>query len=165
MAPDTGPDRDDPPADRPSHREDALAWLRTPLTMRQLSALGMFVVGGGIPVAVVAGGWAWLGLGVMVIVILAMAMAFEGGWPRKPHRPSRRALRRTRRRRRALRPGESAETRRDGGSGGKRSGVTATSRPLPPSRGREPSGAVRRREREPVRGSAPREKKETRDRG
>jgi membrane protein implicated in regulation of membrane protease activity len=90
------PDRDDRPARSPSVRDDALSWLRTPLTMRQLCALGVFLVGGGIPIALVAGGWAWLGLGVMVIIIIAMAMAHERGLRRKRHRPQTRALKRTR---------------------------------------------------------------------
>lgn len=52
------PDRDDRPARR-AVRDGGLSWLQTPLTMRQLCALGVLVVGGGIPVAVGAGGPGW----------------------------------------------------------------------------------------------------------
>jgi hypothetical protein len=93
------PERDHPRAASPSVPDGALSWLRTPLTMRQLCGLGIVVVGGGIPAAVLAGGWAWLGLGVMVIIIIAMAMAHEGRGARRRGRIRTRALRRTRGRR------------------------------------------------------------------
>lgn len=76
-------DRDDGTPDRPLVPDNNLSWLRTPLSMRQLCALGISVVGGGIPIAVALGRWAWLGLGMMVIAIIAMAMAHEGGWTRR----------------------------------------------------------------------------------
>src|SRR3712207_8473303 len=39
------PDRDDRPARPPTIGDDALSWLGTPLTMRQLCALGIILVG------------------------------------------------------------------------------------------------------------------------
>lgn len=73
---------------------------RAPLSMRRLHALGISLVGGGIPIALLVGGWAWLGLGLMVIVILGMAAAHDGGWTRRRHRPVRSAPKRSRARRR-----------------------------------------------------------------
>lgn len=134
------------PADRarrhPSVQDDALSWLRAPLSMRQLCALGILVVGGGIPAAVLVGGWAWLGLGLMVVLILAMAMAHEGGWTRKRHRSANRALRRTRGRRR---PGGSRaksaprmRAGRGGGSGGREIEGTPDPRALSPADNMQP---------------------------
>jgi hypothetical protein len=151
------PDRDVPPPRSASVRDDALSWLRTPLTMRHLCALGVFLVGGGIPIALMAGGWAWLGLGVMVIIIIAMAMAHERGLARKRHRPRGRALKRTRGRRRSAKPEGKAprRTRRPVGSGERKEDPRA----LPPGDARVPPPARQARKREPARGELPRKRK------
>lgn len=168
MDPDAGPqppDRDDRPA-RPV-RDDALSWLRTPLTMRQLCALGVFVVGGGIPAAVVVGGWAWLGLGLMVIAIIAMAMAHERGQGRKRRRPRASALKRTRGGRRSAGPGRKGPrrtpVRRGGGTGERTRGVRGGPAPLGPGGDPLPPLAGPAREVEPARGEPLREKTKKQD--
>jgi hypothetical protein len=127
MDPDAGPqppDRDHRP-DRPV-RDDVMSWLRRPLTMRHLCALGVIVVGGGIPAGVLVGGWASLWLGLMVIAIIAMAMAHDRGRSRKRRRPRASALKRTRGGRRSAAPGRKGPrrtgVRRGGGTGEKTRG-------------------------------------------
>jgi hypothetical protein len=96
------PERDDHrPAPRLGKPGDASP-RRAPLTMRHLHALGISLVGGGIPIALLVGGWAWLGLGVMVIVMLGMASAHE----LRRHRPVRSAPKRPRARLRSPRAGK-----------------------------------------------------------
>lgn len=90
------PDREGHAADLSPGRQDGLSWFRGPLTIRHLCALGMLVVGGGIPIAGGLGERVSLGYGLMVITILAMAMAHDGGWTRKRHRPLRSAPNQTR---------------------------------------------------------------------
>lgn len=111
---------------------------RAPLTMRHLHALGISLVGGGIPIALVVGGWAWLGLGLMVIVMLGMAAAHEGGWMRRRHRPVRSAPKRPRARRRSPRARTSPRhprTRLRGGPVNRNSAERGGSRPLRLARG------------------------------
>ena len=144
------PDRDDRSARLPTIRDEVLAWLRTPLTMWKLFALGMLLVGGGIPIALMGGGLVGLWLALMVIVIIAMAMAYDGGWTRKRHRPRTSALKRTRGRRRPAKPEGKAPRRtgRRGGSGERKEDPRA----LPPGDARVPPPARQARKREPARG-------------
>jgi hypothetical protein len=150
MDPDVDPQaRDGRPADLPSVRDHALSWLQAPLTIRHLCGLGIIVVGSGIPVALMGGGWVGLWLAGMVIVIIAMAMAHDGDWTRKRRRPARSALKRTRVRRRPARGAR--RTRKRGG--GERS-LEARGEPEPPrlGEGRVSPDPTDARQREPTRG-------------
>lgn len=162
------PERDHPGAASPSVPDGALSWLRTPLTMRQLCGLGIVVVGGGIPAAVLAGGWAWLGLGVMVIVIIAMAMDHERRGARRRRRLGTRALRRTRGRRGSARSAERGArrtgTRQGGGAGGgtlQQKGDAGSPRP---GDQQVPSLLPHARKGEPARAEGPPEKTKKKDR-
>lgn len=77
------------------------SWWRRPLTIPHLCALGIVLVGVGIPDAVKRAGWAWLGLGSMVIIILAMMMLYDGWRTNKRLELLGSALKRTRGRRRS----------------------------------------------------------------
>lgn len=157
------PERDHPRAASPSVRDGALSWLRTPLTMRHLCGLGIVVVGGGIPAAVLAGGWAWLGLGVMVIVIIAMAMAHERRGARRRRRLGTRALRRTRGRRGPAGAGGKGPrrtgTRQGGAAGGSTLQVKKDAGSLRPGDERGPPRLPDARKDETARGEVPREKR------
>jgi hypothetical protein len=166
MKPDAAPqppDRDDRPARPPAIRDDALSWLRTPFTMRKLFALGMFLVGGGIPIALMGGGLAGLVLALMVIVIIAMAMLHDRELGRKRHWPRTRALKRTRGRRRSAKSeGKVAHrtgTRRRGGSGERVLEPKDGPRALRPGGDRVPPLAKHARKGEPARGKVPRQTK------
>jgi hypothetical protein len=74
QSPEPSAPRDEPSAPAP----------RTPLTMRQLYGRGLALLGGAIPIGLVAGGMAWLGLVAGVIFILVLATLHDGGWTRKP---------------------------------------------------------------------------------
>lgn len=162
MHPDDEPGRSgpgDPGGDPPSVRRDSPASPGVPPTIRDLSKLGITLVGTGITVAVVLGRPAWMGLGLMVIAILAMMMAHEGGWTRRRHRPVGRALKRTR-----VSPGSAGSkekaprrTRTRRGGRGEEKGLTGRADAEPPrlGDGRVPPGPPLAPEREPVREEAP----------
>jgi hypothetical protein len=140
-------------ADLPSNRHDSLSRLRGPWTIRQLCALGMILVGGGISLTGGLGEWARLGFGGMVIAILAMAMAHDCWWTRRRHRPLGSAPKGTAVRRRSLDPGGKAArrtgTRRGGKSKAERLERKVEAEPPRPGEGRVPprardAGTVRR---------------------
>src|SRR5688572_27512285 len=90
------PGRAAPPASPPASR--------APLTMRQLYARGLALLGGAIPVSVAAGASVWLVLALAagVILVLVLATVHDGGWTRKPPQPRTREPRR-------LPPGDPAD--------------------------------------------------------
>jgi hypothetical protein len=110
---------DDGADDLSSIQNGGLSWLRAPMTIPQLCALGIIVVGVGIRDAIPLGGWAWLGLGSMVIVIFAMTMVYEGWRMHRRYRLLESALRRTRTHRRSTGAKGTAQRRTGTRRGGK----------------------------------------------